>query len=158
MTRPTMDQVLLEMAALMATRSTCSRAAVGCVVARDGRNLASGYNGAPAGLPHCQHPLAEKTTTAAANAVGCRDAVHAEANAIAFAAKHGVSLNGAELFTTLDPCLACAQLIVNAGIVRVVSGERYRNDDGPRLLRRAGIVVVAADGLAPRRRRWVKTP
>lgn len=139
--RPTMDAVLLETAYLMSLRGTCSRASVGCVVALDGRICATGYNGAPRGLPHCEHARDEPST---ADAPTCRTAVHAEANAVAFAARNGVALVGATLYSTTAPCLACAMLVVNAGISRVVFGLEYRDTGGVGLLESADVVVVPA--------------
>lgn len=137
--RPTMDTTLLDMTRVLARRSTCSRALVGAMIALDGRILSSGYNGAPSGVQHCTH-VANDTT-------GCEVAVHAEANAVAFAAKHGVALAGSTLYTTLSPCLKCAQLIINAGIVRVVIGKVYRDHSGPHMLERLGIHVTSASGV-----------
>jgi dCMP deaminase len=137
--RPSMDVVLLTMAHVMAQRGTCSRARVGCVVALDGRVCATGYNGAPRGLPHCEHVPGEL--------VGCRASAHAEANAVAFAARHGVALAGATLYSTLSPCVACAMLIVNAGITRVIYAVGYRDADGVGLLEGAGVVVLSTDDL-----------
>lgn len=131
--RVTVDSVLMDMAKLWAKRSTCSRARVGAVVSIDGRVVTTGYNGAPAGMQHCNHdPKVDSP---------CTTAVHAEANCIAFAARHGVALNAATMHTTMMPCVPCAQLIVNAGIVRVVAWRPYRLSDGENLLREAGIVV-----------------
>src|SRR4030095_11781168 len=124
--RPTRETTLLEIAYTMSLRSTCSRAHVGAVIAKDGRILSTGYNGAPAGLPHCDHfcdcSLAgfDGHHNDDCNYMrGCTTAVHAETNAIAFAARHGVGLEGAEMFTTHMPCVPCAQLIINAGLIRV---------------------------------------
>jgi dCMP deaminase len=138
-----MEETLLEVAATMARRGTCSRARVGAVVARDGRILTSGYNGAPRGLPHCLHPLGEISSTEDVNAPTCTVAVHAEANAVAFAARHGIALDRSTLFTTLSPCVVCAQLVVNAGITAVYVGERYRDLTGVRLLNEAHVVVFS---------------
>lgn len=124
--RPSMDEVLMHVAGAMAARSTCSYASVGCVLARDGRLLSSGYNGSPAGMPHCLHP----TRVAGKPVEPCSTAVHAEANAVAFAARHGVSLQGATLYTTMTPCVACAQLIIQAGIVKVIAALAYRDPRG----------------------------
>src|SRR5687767_3879721 len=115
--RVSRDQMLMEVAQAVAKRGTCSRKQVGVVVARDGRVLVTGYNGTPAGMAHCRHDYQTGEP--------CIDSVHAEANAIAFAARHGAKLDGAEMFTTYSPCLACAKLIINAGIVRVVMCEMY---------------------------------
>lgn len=142
MTRPTEEETLVHVAYVFAARSTCSRAHVGAVFALHGRILATGYNGTPAGMPHCAH---DNPTDISMAVEGCSDAVHAEANAIAFAARHGVCLEGTTLYTTLAPCLRCAQLIVNVGVVEIVCAENYRVDDGVRLLTRAGIDVRILD-------------
>lgn len=138
--RPTMDITLLTMAYVMAGRGTCSRAQVGCVIALDGRVLSTGYNGAPRGMKHCVHD--ERThDDYGPNEPTCATAVHAEANAIAFAARYGVGLGDAVLYTTLSPCVTCAQLIVNCGVQRVVCASVYRNTDGVELLLRADVTV-----------------
>lgn len=122
----------MAVAAIYSTRGTCGRLHVGAVASRDGRVLTTGYNGAPAGMPHCDHNEGD---------IGCTVAVHAEANAIAFAAKYGVALHDAELHVTHMPCLKCAQLIVNAGISRVVFSQAYRDTSGVALLIEAGVTV-----------------
>lgn len=153
MTRPTREQVLLETAYLWARRSTCSRLNVGCVIAKNGRILTQGYNGAPAGLPHCNHectcalPPAIQLTgfkhMASCNSQQpCTTAVHAEQNAIAFAARWGVGLEGTELYCTHQPCLSCAMSIINAGIETVYYAEPYRLRDGVDVLEQAGILVI----------------
>ena len=106
MDRPTRDETTMYVAQAIAERGTCCRLRVGAVICRDGRILATGYNGAPAGMPHCEHEKGDDTP--------CEVTVHAEANAIAFAARHGVRTEGAELHTTHSPCLTCAKLIINA--------------------------------------------
>jgi len=141
--RPSMDAVLLNIAQVMALRGTCSRAQVGAVFALEGRVLSTGYNGAPAGIAHCAHVVDRdpEFTQSYPDDPGCLLSVHAEANAIAFAAKHGVALAGSDVFTTLSPCLACAQLLINVGIKRCVAELAYRRQDGLELLHSAGIVV-----------------
>lgn len=138
-----MDTTLLDMARVLAKRSTCARALVGVVIALDGRVLSTGYNGAPAGIKHCEHVGSSSPD----DATGCEVAVHAEANAIAFAAKHGVALAGSTLYTTLAPCLRCAQLIINTGVVRVVIGRVYRDHSGARMLESLNIHVTSASGV-----------
>jgi len=129
----------MAVAGTIAQRGTCERAKVGVVIAREGRILVTGYNGAPSGLPHCNH-----TPEEIADPHGhCRIAVHAEANAIAWAARHGVALDGASLYTTVAPCLACAQLIVNAGIDEVIWLHSYPNTDGLDLLKQAVLTLVS---------------
>lgn len=131
-----MEWTLLEMARVMSQRGTCTRAQVGCVIAVDDRVCATGFNGAPHGVPHCEHPVDEPVDAA------CQLAVHAEANAIVFAARHGVSIAGGALYTTLTPCVPCAMLILNAGITRVIAAVRYRDEAGLLLLARSGIAIM----------------
>lgn len=143
------DEMLRNIAGDVADRGTCSRAKVGVVLAREGRVLVTGYNGAPAGMTHCDHPcdcgfslgLRSMHKDECKSRKPCTIAVHAEANAIAYAARYGISVEGAEMFTTLSPCLSCAQLLINAGIIRVVSMREYRDQSGLELLRKAGIVL-----------------
>ena len=154
MPRPSRDQVLMRQAEIVAERSTCTRGAVGTVIAHDGRSVVSGYNGAPVGMPHCDHTCICNGSGVPARLVPidghlpncstitpCTVAVHAEANAIAFAARHGLTTEGASLHTTMAPCTACAMLIINAGIVRVLYGNKYRDMHGAQLLIQAGVEV-----------------
>lgn len=141
-------------ARLAALRSTCSRAQVGAVFALDGRILVTGYNGAPSGMAHCDHPcdcgypseggllFDGEHLSNCATLRPCTNAVHAEANAVAWAARHGVRLEGSELYTTYTPCLPCAQLLVNVGITRAYAGQPYRDPTGTKLLRSAGIEIL----------------
>lgn len=147
--------MLMRMAEVVSLRSTCSRQSVGVILARDGRVLSSGYNGAPAGMPHCDHTCdcgaeemgrkehARSTNFACASVRPCEISVHAECNAIAFAARYGVSTESATLVTTFSPCLACAQLAINAGITRVVWGRPHRDQRGLDLLNRSDLVAVS---------------
>ena len=143
MERPSRESLLMQTAALWALRSTCSRAQVGVVIAREGRVLVQGYNGAPAGMPHCSHPPEEEGAGIAGSSLeikeGCIASVHAEANAIARAAREGIRLHDADLFTTVSPCLGCAKLIINAGIKVVYAAQIYRDPAGVDLLGAAGI-------------------
>ena len=151
MTRPSRDRTLTDIAGIIAKRSTCSRLQVGAVFSLEGRILVTGYNGAPAGLPHCNHdcdcttytPKApgEDHTTWCQSMQPCTIAEHAERNAIAFAARHGVKLEGAEVHVTHMPCLPCSMSLVNAGVERVIYVEAYRLTEGIELLRQAHVVV-----------------
>lgn len=125
------DAHFLAVAHIIADAGTCSRLHVGAVLVYARRIISTGYNGAPSGMYHCLHPQPEEQ--------GCSRAVHAEVNAIAFAAKSGVSTDGSVLYTTDSPCVACAQLIVNAGVKEVKYGIEYRDPSGLELLREAGI-------------------
>lgn len=152
--RPDIDTTLMAIATIWEDRSTCSRNHVGTVIALEGRHIGSGYNGAPAGMPHCVHtgsgkafpkltPLTPPGIALQTTGYdrGCKEAIHAEANALAYCARHGVAVQGATAYVTLSPCYACAQLIIAAGLVRVVFNRSYRDPAGIDLLRNAGLTV-----------------
>lgn len=106
----------MDTARLWATRSTCPKRAVGaCITTKDGRPIGVGYNGAPAKLRHCDEDSCDLDAEG-----DCTRAVHAEANAIAVAAKHGIALKGMTMFITCFPCPRCAQLIVASGIDTII--------------------------------------
>ena len=132
---PITDPEFLELAHWFGQHGTCRRLQVGAILVRDRRVISTGYNGAPAGLSHCIHDDMEDDLE------GCNRAVHAEANVIAFSAKAGVSTEGAVLYTTHTPCVACSQLIINAGIKKVIYGEAYRKTEGQELLEEVGIPI-----------------
>lgn len=132
------DELLMGVAQLVSGRATCSRLHVGAVVSRDGRIIATGYNGAPKGLPHCDHRHDDGG--------GCDIAEHAERNAIAFAARYGLALDSGELHVTHAPCLNCARTIINAGLTRVLYTVPYRLTAGVELLTQAGLEVVQYHG------------
>lgn len=128
------NQMLAEIAAVVSLRSTCSRLNVGAVLSREGRVISLGYNGAPAGVDHCDH-------TNDRPGDGCAKAVHAEANAIAFAARYGVATDRSVLHVTHMPCRKCAELIINAGIREVDYEHPYRDPSGIILLEEGGVNV-----------------
>lgn len=129
----------MNLAFVFSRRSTCPRAQVGCVIIGQGhgRVIAHGYNGAPRGLPHCDESILCVTS----GEQGCENAVHAEENAIAYAAMVGVSCDGAMLYCTHEPCARCARLIIQAGIEVVTYFNSYRNHDGLNFLHSAGVQV-----------------
>jgi dCMP deaminase len=134
--RPTWDEYFLMLAKLAATRSTCLAFPVGAVIVKDKQILATGYNGSPSGSVHCTaqgYCYPGLTSCDASKAMPSR-AVHAEANAIAQAAKHGISTDGASIYVTLEPCLSCLKLIISAGI-REVFYEAPFNSGGSLLVR-----------------------
>lgn len=137
------DAHFLAVAHIIADAGTCSRLKVGAVLVYARRITSTGYNGAPAGMPHCIHKAVHPNGTASVVGVNkegsCSTAVHAEVNVIAFAAKHGVATNGSVMYTTDSPCVRCAQLIINAGIKEVKYGKKYRDTSGLELLERGGI-------------------
>ena len=119
-----------------ATRSTCDRKHVGAVIVRDKTILSTGYNGSIRGMPHCDdvgHLM---------EAGHCVGTVHAEANAIIQAAKNGVRIEGAELYTTASPCWSCFKLIANAGIRTIYYGEFYRDTRSIEVARTLGIDLI----------------
>lgn len=119
--RPTWDQYFMMIAKLAATRSTCLAFPVGAVIAKNRQVLATGYNGSPSGSVHCtaQGFCYEGLSSCDASKTLPSRAVHAEANAIAQAARHGISTEGATIYVTLLPCIACLKLIISAGIKEV---------------------------------------
>jgi len=117
--RPPWDEYFLEIAKVIAKRSTCDRARVGAVISRNKVILSTGYNGAPRGLPHCDdvgHEIVDGH---------CVRTAHAEVNAVAQAAKNGISIEGATIYQTISPCYDCFKMLVNAGIKEVVYGNFY---------------------------------
>jgi len=135
--RSSWDQYFMEIARQVATRATCDRKHVGAVLVRDRTILSTGYNGSIRGLPHCDDVghLMENGH--------CVATVHAEANAIIQAAKNGVRIEGATIYTSASPCWSCFKLIANSGCVRIVFGEFYRD---PRIFEysaKLGIELVA---------------
>jgi len=119
--RTSWDQYFMEIARQVATRATCDRKHVGAVLVRDRIILSTGYNGSIRGMPHCDEVghLMENGH--------CVATVHAEANAVLQAARTGVRIEGSSLYTTASPCWPCFKLVANAGIVRIVYGEFYRD-------------------------------
>jgi dCMP deaminase len=120
----------------VARRSTCLRRHVGALLVVDRRLLATGYNGAPAGVSHCSESgclRQEMKVPSGQRHELCRG-LHAEQNAIVQAAKYGVRIDGATLYTTHHPCSMCAKVAINAGIKRIVCREDYPDDLGKSLL------------------------
>jgi dCMP deaminase len=139
--RPDIDEYFLKVASVVGERATCLRHHMGAVAVADKHILATGYNGAPAGLKDCL------TLGCLRNQLGipsgksaeiCR-AVHAEQNVIIQAALHGISIKGATIYCTHSPCVLCAKMLVNAQIQRFVSFGRYADDEFLNLFKDAGI-------------------
>ncbi|RME80683.1 MAG: dCMP deaminase [Caldilineae bacterium] len=131
--RPSWDEYFMSIAVQVAKRSTCDRAHVGAVIVRDRRILTTGYNGSPAGLPHCDdvgHLLVDGH---------CVRTLHAEQNAIIQAAYLDVSVQGGTIYVTHQPCLTCAKMIINAGIRRVVYAGDYPDNLARQFLAEAGV-------------------
>jgi dCMP deaminase len=140
--RPHLDEYFMQIAAVVARRSTCLRNQVGAVLVRDKRILSTGYNGAPAGLQHCDEVGCAREGVASGTRHELCRAVHAEQNAIIQAALHGVSIEGATLYCTHQPCILCAKMMINARIQKVVFQESYPDETALQFLEQAGIEVV----------------
>lgn len=132
MPRPSREILLMEMAQLIARRATCGRRQVGAILTRESRIISMGYTGAPPGQPHCSPEICNLQ-------LPCTRTVHAEANAIAFAARYGMSTKDCALYTTASPCMDCAKLIISAGVCGVFYLEEYRDTAPLLLLRECGI-------------------
>jgi dCMP deaminase len=145
--RPSFDDIYMELASNLALRSHCVKAKVGAVLTKDTRIISLGYNGPPAGTHNCD--LEWPDTGCPRDSKGsCSLALHAEQNAILYAAKNNVPIEGCTLYVTLSPCIACARIIYTTGIRRVIFKDSYAqykgipNDEGVDFLRKFGIEVV----------------
>ena len=130
------DTYFVRIAREVAGRSTCDRKHVGAVIVRDRNILSTGYNGSIRGLPHCDdvgHMMENGH---------CVATVHAEANAIIQAAKNGVSIDGATIYTTASPCWPCFKLIANSGCSRIIFGEFYRDTRSIEVAHTLGIDLI----------------
>ena len=134
--RISLDEMFLNMALIVAQRATCARLQVGAVIARHGRTISTGYNGAPSGEKHCECTRSDSDQ--------CPVSVHAELNAVVFAARNGVSVECADMYLTHNPCHQCCAHLINAGITRVCFSQFRRNSSGRGVnrLRIAGVQVV----------------
>lgn len=146
--RSSWDEYFMEIAEIVKTRSTCLRRHVGAVIVKENRILTTGYNGAPSGLKHCTElggcerqrlgiPSGERHEL-------CR-ALHAEQNAIIQAAKMGNTTEGATIYITLQPCVICAKMLINAGIVRIVHKGEYPDPLSRAILEEAGIEITVME-------------
>lgn len=127
--RPTWHQYFMTITRQVAERSTCLRAKVGAVIVRDKNILATGYNGSPAGLPHCLDVgclIYRSTTPSGEEEENCFRTIHAEINAIAQAAKNGAVIRDADIYITHTPCIHCFKVLINTGIKRVFYEKPYK--------------------------------
>ncbi len=137
MGRTDWNSYFMGIARQVATRATCDRKQVGAVIVKDKNILATGYNGSISGMPHCDemgHMMENDH---------CVATIHAEANAILQAAKHGTSIDGADIYITASPCWSCFKLIANAGVRRVFYGENYGDRRIHDVAEKVGIVLTA---------------
>jgi dCMP deaminase len=141
--RPDWDTYFLDIVELVSRRSTCLRRAVGAGLVRDRRILATGYNGAPSKLTHCLEIgcLREQIKVPSGERHELCRGLHAEQNVIIQAALHGVITKGSTLYCTNHPCVICAKMIINAGIVRIVIRDGYSDKLATDMLKEADIIV-----------------
>ncbi len=133
----------MDIAKLVATRATCPRRSVGAIVVKDKRILATGYNGAPAGLPHCPEGGGENEWPKGCLISGhCSRSLHAEQNCLLQAAKIGVPCQETTMYVTCQPCNTCAKMIINAGISRVIYEGDYPDDFSLELFRDSRLEVL----------------
>ena len=138
--RASWDLYFMKIAATVASRATCDRKHVGCVVVRDHTILATGYNGSIAGLEHCDeagHMMEDGH---------CVRTIHAENNAIIQAARNGVRIEGGTIYVTASPCWSCFKMIANAGVKRIVFGEFYRDPRIFEFAQRLSIELTQLEG------------
>ncbi len=142
--RPAWEDYFMDIAILVAKRSTCLRRAVGALLVKDKRILATGYNGAPSGIRHCKEVgcLRESMNIASGERHELCRGIHAEQNAIIQAAYHGVQIQGADLYCTNLPCLICSKMIINAGIKKIYYRDGYADELSKDMLAEAMIEVI----------------
>lgn len=141
--RPSWDEYFMEITRLVAQRSTCLRRKVGAIIVKQKRIITTGYNGAPAGLAHCEEVgcIREKLHIPSGQRQELCRGIHAEQNAIIQAAIMGVSIQGGTLYCTDQPCTLCAKMLINSGIKRIVYKGDYPDDYSLGLLNEAGVEV-----------------
>lgn len=141
MTRPSWDEYFMGIAMQASLRSTCLRRRTGAVLVKNRRILATGYNGPPAGLSHCDQKgcvRAARDIASGQNHELCRG-IHAEQNGIIQAARHGIPIEGATLYSTLQPCVQCSKMLLNAGVTEIVFREPYPDALSIEMLDEAGV-------------------
>ena len=151
MVKPAFDDIYMELAVNLAKRSHCIKRHVGAVLAKDTRIISIGYNGPPSGTHNCDEEWAEKGCPRDSKG-GCSLAIHAEQNAILYAVKNQTSVEGATLYVTLSPCLACSRIIFSMGITRVIYLNSYAEykgigtDEGVDFLQKFGVAAEKYSG------------
>lgn len=144
MIRPSWQQYFIEMAYLVSERSTCLRRKVGAVITRNNQVIATGYNGAPKNVPHCEDTgcLRQKLNVPSGTKHELCRGVHAEQNAIVQAAVNGSSIKNAELYCTTQPCIICAKMIINSEISRIYISEPYNDEMSIEMLSQANVELI----------------
>jgi dCMP deaminase len=144
MARPTWDQYFIDITHLVSTRSTCLRRQVGALLVKNRNILATGYNGTPSGIRHCEETgcLRERLKVPSGERHELCRGLHAEQNAIIQAARHGVNIDGSTLYCTTMPCIICTKMLINAGICRIVYDEGYADELAREMVEESGIETV----------------
>ncbi len=148
MDRPSWDDYFMQITHMVATRATCLRRKVGAILVRDKHILTTGYNGPPAGLPHCDELggcLRDKLGVASGERHEISRAVHAEQNAIIQASIHGISIKGSTVYATNQPCSLCTKMLVNAGVYEFVISDGYPDDLAVEIMKLAGVNIRKID-------------
>jgi dCMP deaminase len=146
--RPSWETYFMDITALVAKRTTCLRRAVGAIIVKDKRILSTGYNGAPSHIRHCREVgcLREKLEVPSGQRHELCRGIHAEQNAIIQAAYYGVSIKGAMLYCTTQPCSICAKMIINAGITSIIYASGYADPMAIEMLAEAGVALIRFNG------------
>ena len=146
--RPSWETYFMDITALVARRTTCLRRAVGAVIVKDKRILSTGYNGAPSHIRHCREVgcLREQLNVPSGQRHELCRGIHAEQNAIIQAAYHGVSIKGATLYCTTQPCSICAKMIINAGLKAIIYASGYADPMAVEMLEEAGVALIRFNG------------
>jgi dCMP deaminase len=141
--RPGWDQYFMEIAHQVARRTTCCRRAVGAILVKDKRILSTGYNGVPQGIEHCldRGCLRERLGIPSGQQHELCRGLHAEQNAVIQAARHGITIDGATVYCTTQPCIICAKMLINAGIREIIFDEPYPDELTAGMLAESGIVT-----------------
>lgn len=143
--RPSWDEYFMTLAEQVATRTTCLRRGVGAVVVKDRRILATGFNGAPSGLPHCAVTGCLRTQLGVPSGQRheiCRG-LHAEQNAIIQAARYGIDMSGSVIYVTHQPCVVCAKMLINAGVTEVIYKHGYPDELARELIGQSSMKIRA---------------
>ncbi len=145
--RPSWEDYFMQIAEVVATRSSCLRRHVGAVIVKNRQILATGYNGVPRGIAHCEERgcLRDELGIPSGERYELCRGLHAEQNAIIQAAYHGIAVSGSELFTTLQPCVTCAKTLINAGIEAVYFRGVFPDELSMEIFKEAGTRVVRMD-------------
>lgn len=146
------NEYFMSVAHLISRRSTCERAQIGAVIVRENNILATGYNGSPSGLPHCDGPnclIYKSIHPDGTMEENCMRTIHAEINAIAQAAKNGTSIKGADIYVTASPCLNCLKVLINVGIKTIYYDKPYKMENIMDLVALSGVRLIQVRVDAP---------